>query len=359
MNPRLAHLILCLLVLLTGCADLSPLFRKAPVAGGPTPPPSASPAAVSAPIPFHARALEYEKNGDLQLALFFWRVASRLNPQDKEVTGRIESLRITIERESQKHFEKGVVLFGEGRRKEAQTEFLIALHQNPDHQDALDYLKNRIHAERYISHVVAAGDTFPAIAEKLYRDPQMGLLITTLLGVAPTAKPTPGTVLRLPKISEKLTPPTVNIDQELENASRLLADGQYEAAAALMDKVLQQEPANSAARSLADQAHYQNGKRLHLEQRYRDALRAFKKASPGYQDSDAFVAVIRQQLEKDAETHYRKGVTYFVNEDLAKAIEEWEQTLALNPEHQKAAQDIENARELLKKLKKVEQPPAN
>jgi tetratricopeptide (TPR) repeat protein len=356
MTPRSGPLILCLLVLLAGCADL---FYKAPVTGGPASSPSAPPAGVSSPTPFHARALDYEKNGDLQLALFFWKVVSRLNPEDKEVTGRIESLRITIERESQKHFEKGVLLFGEGRRKEAQAEFLIALRQNPEHPEALDYLKNRLHGERYISHVVAAGDTFPAIAEKLYRDPQMGLLIAALLGVAPTAKPTPGSVLQLPKVTEKLPTPTLDIDQELKNASALLADGQFETAAALMDKVLRQEPTNSAVRSLADQVHYQNGKRLHLERRYRDALREFTKVSPGYQDTDVFVAVIGQQLEKDAETHYRRGVNHFVNEDLAKAIEEWEQTLALNPDHQKAAQDIENARELLKKLKKVDPPPAN
>ncbi len=356
MNQRLAHLMACLVVLLTGCADLSPFNRKAPVAAITSPPPSAPPAAVSPPTPFHVRALEYEKNGDLQLALFFWKVVSRLNPEDKEVTGRIESLKITIERESRQHFEKGVSFFSEGHQKEAQTEFLIALRLNPDHQYALDYLKNRIHAERHISHVVAAGDTFSAIAEKLYQDPQMGLMIAALLEVPPTAKPTPGTVLQLPKAIGKLKPPAVNIDQELESARALLADGQFETAAALMEKVLQQQPTNRAARRLADQAYYGNGKRLHLEQRYRDALQAFEKVSPGFQDTDVFLAVIRQQLEKDAETHYRRGVNHFVNEDLAKAIEEWEQTLALNPEHQKAAQDIENARELLKKLGKVEPP---
>ncbi len=123
MNQRLAHLMACLGALRRAAPISSPFNRKAPVAAITSPPPSAPPAAVSPPTPFDVRALEYEKNGDLQLALFFWKVVSRLNPEDKEVAGRIESLKITIERESRQHFEKGVSFFSEGHQKEAQTEF--------------------------------------------------------------------------------------------------------------------------------------------------------------------------------------------------------------------------------------------
>jgi tetratricopeptide (TPR) repeat protein len=204
---------------------------------------------------------------------------------------------------------------------------------------------------------VVAGDTFATLGQKLYGDPQMGLLIAALLGVDPAAKPALGSTLILPRVVEVPKAPVLDIDQELAAARKLLADEEFAAAAALMDKVLQQEPANSEARSLADQAYFESGKRLHLQQRYREAREAFKKVSPGYRDTDAFLAVIRQQLEKEAETHYRRGVNHFVNEDLAEAIAEWQQTLVLNPEHRKAAQDIENARELLKKLEQVGQSP--
>jgi regulator of sirC expression with transglutaminase-like and TPR domain len=44
-----------------------------------------------------------------------------------------------------------------------------------------------------------------------------------------------------------------------------------------------------------------------------------------------------------AEVHYNTGVKYFVNDQLEKAIREWEQTLTLNPNHPKAHKDIENA----------------
>jgi hypothetical protein len=40
-------------------------------------------------------------------------------------------------------------------------------------------------------------------------------------------------------------------------------------------------------------------------------------------------------------------------DQLEKAIREWEETLALNPNHPKARKDIENAQNLLKKLQEL------
>jgi len=49
-----------------------------------------------------------------------------------------------------------------------------------------------------------------------------------------------------------------------------------------------------------------------------------------------------------AEEHYRKGVSYFIAEDMQKAIKEWEETLNLDPDHPNARRNIEKARKFLK-----------
>ncbi len=49
-----------------------------------------------------------------------------------------------------------------------------------------------------------------------------------------------------------------------------------------------------------------------------------------------------------AEEHYRKGVSYFIAEDLPRAIKEWEETLNLDPEHPNARRNIDKARKLLR-----------
>lgn len=50
-----------------------------------------------------------------------------------------------------------------------------------------------------------------------------------------------------------------------------------------------------------------------------------------------------------AENHYRKGVGFFLAEDMQRAIKEWEETLSLDPEHPNARRNIEKARDLLRK----------
>jgi lipopolysaccharide biosynthesis regulator YciM len=61
----------------------------------------------------------------------------------------------------------------------------------------------------------------------------------------------------------------------------------------------------------------------------------------------------QQESSSLAEAHYLKGVNFFVEEKIEKAIQEWETTLSLEPRHPKAKKDIETARNLLQKLEKI------
>jgi tetratricopeptide (TPR) repeat protein len=65
------------------------------------------------------------------------------------------------------------------------------------------------------------------------------------------------------------------------------------------------------------------------------------------------VIVITPRERQLAETHYKAGLNYYLNQDLEKAIEEWNRTLKLNPKHPKAQANIREARETLKKLKRI------
>jgi len=50
-----------------------------------------------------------------------------------------------------------------------------------------------------------------------------------------------------------------------------------------------------------------------------------------------------------AEEHYAKGVGYFLAQELQQALNEWEETLRLYPEHPNAQRDIQKVRNLLKR----------
>lgn len=63
----------------------------------------------------------------------------------------------------------------------------------------------------------------------------------------------------------------------------------------------------------------------------------------------AMPRVQRVNDKAGAEDHYHKGISFFLAEDMQRAIREWEETLSLDPDHPNAMRNIEKARNLLRK----------
>ena len=95
---------------------------------------------------------------------------------------------------------------------------------------------------------------------------------------------------------------------------------------------------------------YQLGRTLSQRKRYKEALEMLNRVEPKPKEVNELITFVNKQL---AESHYLAGVKYFVDEQLEKAIKEWETALVFDPQHPKARGDIENAVDLLQKLKKI------
>ena len=83
----------------------------------------------------------------------------------------------------------------------------------------------------------------------------------------------------------------------------------------------------------------------------------FKKADITYKNVREMVANLEKRLQDhktQAENHYQKGVRHFLAEELDEAVQEWEKTLQLDPQHLKAKKDIEQVRRLQEKLRKIQ-----
>jgi tetratricopeptide (TPR) repeat protein len=143
------------------------------------------------------------------------------------------------------------------------------------------------------------------------------------------------------------------IEHNITIAKKYLAEKKYDKALETTKKIRTLDPKNKNALSLENEAHYMAGKTLYMEHQYTDSLKMFENIKNDYKDVKKISASIKTQMKKEAETHYKKGVKYFINEELKKAIAEWEKTLLLNPNHPKAVKDIENAKHLLMELEKI------
>jgi tetratricopeptide (TPR) repeat protein len=387
------------------------------------------------PSYYMEKATAYEKNDELQTALFYFKVAGALSPDDKDIAEKISDLESTFIHKSLDHLQKGVKFYKNKQFKSARHHFLTVLRYDPDNEEALDYLQNRLISKEFIFYRVSENDTLKSISDKFYKNPEKAFLIVYFNDLKPDTDLLPGTILKLPILESKFIRPTLNIPKELLKAENLSKKRQYIEVASITERILQKDPTNTAAVDLKNSAYYQMGLELSREEKYGEAISMFKKiapesevvnksiqeviekelseaetflkekkytaaitvaknilshdksnkaardimntalcqkaksllirkkyaeainvlksADPEYECVGKTISSVKNALKKQAEIHYLQGVKYFLNEELQSAIKEWETTLTMDPGHIKAKKNIENARSLLEKLKKV------
>ena len=299
------------------------------------------------------KAIEYEKLDDLQLALFHWHIIGSLKPKDIKVEKKILNLKAKIEKESKRHFNKGLVHYKQNYLEMAQKEFLITLRYQPDHKDALFYLKERFNANNYTKYAVKRGDTLSKIAKTFYGNPHLFFPIAYFNDLNPEDILMPGRVLKIINLEPMITEQLIYVEKELSVARTLLKKKNYQVALSVLEDILDYDPTNSKAESLRNTTYYRWGEMLYFKKEYLTSLKMLKRVDPGYKDVNELIFKVNQKLKKLADEHYRKGVKHFINEDLHRAIKEWEEALILYPAHQDAKKYINNTKRLLKKLDKI------
>jgi hypothetical protein len=308
--------------------------------------------------------MEYEKEGELQKALQSWEIVASLTPTDDQARKKTEALKTQMETMADQHFKKGLSYFQRNSIEAARKEFLTALLYNPNHQETLTYLKHKLPGEDYVFYQLKGGDTLKEIAKKTYNDPSKDFLIAYFNDLKVDSKLVPGNTLRLPVLESPTTKATIEPKEIPMEAKEISADAKallskalayykvknYRETVSISEKVLEYDPANKEAHQLINESNYQMGRSLLQGKKYKEALDMFDRLDSGYKDVRESVALAKRQL---AGEHYLRGVKYFTDEELDKAIKEWETTLTLDPNHPKAKKDIENARTLLQKLKDI------
>lgn len=313
---------------------------------------------------YRNKAIEYEKDRELHKALQTWEIVASLAPTDDGVTKKIEALKTQIATVADQHFKQGLSFYQRNSMEAAHKEFLIALHYNPAHQEALNYLKHKLPGEDYILYRAKGGDTLKEIARKTYNDPNKDFLIAYFNDLKIDSKLVPGHTLRLPDLESSMAKVTIDTKETAMDTKEISAETEemlskalayykvkkYQETVSISEKVLEYDPANKQAHNLINESYYQMGKLLIQRKKYQEALDVFNRVNSGYKDVKESVAFAKKHLAGD---HYLRGVKYFTEEELEKAIKEWEVTLTLDPNHPKAKKDIENASSLLKKLKEI------
>lgn len=309
------------------------------------------------------RARSFEDSGDLYKAFVCLSIVAELRPADKVSLTKITELRERLRKKVERHFKLGLDYYQEGSMKAARKEFLIVLNHDPSHSLALDYLKKGFSPE-FKRYQVKLGDTLRTVALGEYNDEDLDFLLAEMNALSLDAELIPGTELNIVQVepprykSPDDTDPTAtdyqNVtslghDKNSENALYKCNGKKHEECAGLAINILMDDPNNMEARTLLNKSLYAISEDLIAEQQYYDALDTLKKIDNSYRDVQEKISTLEMKVSKISEEHYKNGVKCFIQEDFVGALVEWEKTLALNPEHEKAKRGVKNASKKLGK----------
>ena len=265
------------------------------------------------------KAMTYKNNDELQLALFFLKIAAALSPSDMEIAGKITDLKLTIDRKSNSHFKKGEKFYSRNNLEKARNQFLTVLRYDPGNKDALDYLKNKLIPKEYINYTFEQNDSLKTISNKFYKDPELVFLIVYFNDLKPDAKPKSGEILKIPILEKEFYQAIYDHRQDLITANNLLKEKRFQKVVVITQKILKNDPSNKEAIKLKDEALYRIGIQLSSQGKYFEAIDTFKKTSPEYKDADGLIQdAIQHELLK-AET-LLKEKKYEESMNLAKKI---------------------------------------
>lgn len=281
------------------------------------------------------KATVFEKNDELQAALFYFKIAGALSPDDPDIADKISHLKLTVVQKSLEHLQKGVIFYKTKQIKEARYHFLTALRYDPDNKEALDYLQNRLLPKEYIPYRVSENDTLASISEKFYKNPEETFLIVYFNDLKPNTDPLPGTTLKLPILASKLIRPTLNIPEELLKAQSLLKKKRYKGVVRATERILQNDPTNPTAVDLRNSAYYQMGLQLSREKKYPEAINMFKNITPESEN-------VKKSIQEIIEKELWEAENFLKEKKYTAAIDVSENILS-HDQSNKTAKDVLNA----------------
>ena len=241
--------------------------------------------------------------------------------------------------------------------------------------------------KKFITHTVEPGESlsklalryygdykkFPIIAQYNQLDENAGvrvgqeIRIPEIEGVPFTAKPTEegerqaempvtSAAIEEPQTGEKEERELAAVDQSAnyrELGIEFFNEKDYPTAISEFKKVLNVNPADNTALKYISASHFQQGLIVFAKEDYLAARDEFKASQQYNAECEKCEEYIKKSEETYLEIHYNKGVSYFGDERLAEAVQEWELVSEIDPEYKDVDSNLNKAKKLLERLESI------
>jgi len=241
--------------------------------------------------------------------------------------------------------------------------------------------------KKFITHTVEPGESlsklalryygdykkFPIIAQYNQLDENAGvrvgqkIRIPEVEGVPFAAKPTEederqtempvtSAAIEEPQTGEKEERELAAVDQSAnyrELGIEFFNEKDYPAAISEFKKVLNVNPADNTTLKYLSASHFQQGLIVFAKEDYLTARDEFEASLQYNAECEKCGEYIKKSEETYLEIHYNKGVSYFGDEKLAEAVQEWELVYNIDPEYKEVDSNLKKTRKLLERLESI------
>jgi tetratricopeptide (TPR) repeat protein len=161
-----------------------------------------------------------------------------------------------------------------------------------------------------------------------------------------------------PETVEAAEEPAVVIDPIAENKARgieLFEEKKFQDAISVFMKVLDEKPGDSVSLEYISSSRFQQGLIFFGKEEYLEARDEFKKSLQYNEGCDKCGDYIRECEETYKDSHYKKGLVHFRDEQLEKAAEEWNLVYDMDPEYKDVANSLKKVKSLIERLESIKQ----
>lgn len=295
----------------------------------------------------YTEGLELYQKGKYREAEDRFETAISIDPEHRKARRYLLITREAMKKRAEKYYKKGVYYKNRNDYVSALENFLVAQKKDPGYKD----VSEQIRSLRTADQVRNEFNKMYTTAQKLHKqkkykasyyycekaekyDPDSIELSTLKLRVA----------LALDQKSSKMT----------GKAEDHYDKKRYTRALRLANQALKINPWDDNAKEVKKNATkklklsrmYSQAEKYYKRRSYFTAYKIFRKIDrkePGFLDTGNYMNIIKNRLEKNIGSYYRKGIRYYENNQFTKAIDQWNKVLLINPNHEKAKEYKERA----------------
>ncbi|MCF6247430.1 MAG: LysM peptidoglycan-binding domain-containing protein [Desulfobacula sp.] len=332
---------------------------------------------------YYEKAIELENKNKLIQAKKYYTLAITADPLNQKAGQQLKRLNTSLKKLAQKYYQKSQSLNKKGKY-DLSTRFLrMTLRYWPEHEKAREELiyGQQVSAQRYVWHTIKKGESLSSISKAYYGSTSLASTLAKVNQIKDAAKIALGMKLKIPQLKanpfinqeatmpmpyEKSSLPQKNILPKVEAEPevnpiamykslgiKFFDSKKFKSAIVEFKKILNTNPDDKDAVVYLRNSYIHLGTAAINNQQYLTAINYFQRAANHDKTCISCKNEIKNSQNLYKEFHYKTGMKLFDEENLSRAITQWDLVFEMDPDYKRISELLDKAKTIQKNINAI------